>query len=112
MAGFADREAGAAGAAGGGGTLLLDTFQEPRVLAAAPARGELEGGTTVVVTGADFPGGKVGCKFGSIFVGGLVVNATHLECVTPAATEGTVGLRVGTPSTSGGYLASVDFKFI
>ena len=112
VAGFADREAGAAGAAGGGGTLLLDTFQEPRVLAAAPARGELEGGTTVVVTGADFPGGKVGCKFGSIFVGGLVVNATHLECVTPAATEGTVGLRVGTPSTGGGYLASVDFKFI
>ena len=64
------------------------------------------------MTGADFPGGKVGCKFGSIFVGGLVVNATHLECVTPAATEGTVGLRVGTPSTGGGYLASVDFKFI
>lgn len=72
---------------------------DPAVVTAAlsPASGTASGGTAVTVTGHDFTGATAVTLGGNACTSIVVVDDTHITCVTPAHASGVVAVTVTTP---------------
>ncbi|QDU68673.1 IPT/TIG domain-containing protein [Engelhardtia mirabilis] len=87
----------------------FQTTELPQVDVVFPPSGDVDGGTELILTGADFVSGA------QVTVGGAsatvtFVDASRLEVVTPAGGgAGTVSLQITNP---GGYAASSTFTYV
>ncbi len=93
--------------------LCLAGTPTPVVTAVSPASGPPAGGTSVTITGTTFTAATVvdfGVTSAASFV---VVNATTITAVTPAAAAGTVDVRVTTLNGgTSGIVPADQFTFI
>jgi hypothetical protein len=70
----------------------------PRIKKLSPKRGTAEGGTTIIITGANFEGATQ-VTFGGVEAASKVVNsATQITAVSPKHPAGLVDVRVTTPN--------------
>lgn len=73
----------------------------PTVTSLSPTTGSTAGGTAVTITGKDLTG-ATGVTFGGTAATSVVVvDDTHITCVTPAKTAGAVTVAVTTPAGTG-----------
>lgn len=80
----------------------------PAITSITPSGGTTAGGTAVTIVGRDFTGATV-VSFGALTATSIViVDDTHITCVTPAKTAGAKDVIVTTPAGSvtsvGGFL--------
>jgi hypothetical protein len=68
-----------------GKMLKFSYYNDPSILSLIPAYGSKQGGTTVVVQGANFKnlGSALKCLFGTVFVDATYINSTSIKCVAP-----------------------------
>jgi hypothetical protein len=91
------------GSGSGDGTLTLTIVgaSAPEVNSVSPSSGSTAGGTSVVITGANFTG-TTGVTFGGAAATSVsVVGSTSITCVTPARTAGPKDVVVTTGDGSG-----------
>ena len=77
------------------------TFIAPTVSSVSPASGPTLGGTSVVITGADFTGATAVTFGGTPATGFAVVSDTSITATTPAHSTGAVNVTVTNPDGSG-----------
>jgi hypothetical protein len=96
---------------GRGAWKLPVSVASPTVTKVSPAKGLVDGGTTVTITGTNFTGATT-VKFGSVNASSFTVKSeTTITAVSPAEAAGTVDVRVTTPAGTSA-VSSVDrFKF-
>jgi hypothetical protein len=82
------------------------TGPAPTVLAVAPNHGPQGGGTAVLVFGSGFVSGAAVTVGGVACTGVAYINATTLQCVTPAGTAGAKEVKVTNPNGQFGALAA------
>lgn len=81
------------------------TGPAPTVLAVSPNHGPQGGGTTVLVFGSNFVSGASVKIDGVVCTGVTFINATTLQCVTPAGTPGAKEVKVTNPNGQFGAMA-------
>ncbi|WP_376691262.1 IPT/TIG domain-containing protein [Wenzhouxiangella sp. EGI_FJ10409] len=82
----------------------------PSIASITPASGPEAGGTAVTITGSDFQSGATVDIGGSACAGVTFIDATELDCTTPAGT-GTADVVVTNPDTQSDTLAG-GFEYV
>ncbi|MDH2401900.1 IPT/TIG domain-containing protein, partial [Bradyrhizobium sp. SSUT18] len=87
----------------------------PSVTSISPTSGPTAGGTSVVITGANFTGttGAAGVKFGANNATSYVVNSnTQITAVAPAGSVGTVDVTVTTNGVTSATSAADHYTYV
>lgn len=84
----------------------------PEVTGLSPALGPPAGGTTIVITGADFTGATA-VDFGTTAASSFVVNSgTQITVTSPVGTAGGVDVTVVTPNGTSSVSAADQFTYL
>jgi hypothetical protein len=95
-----------------GSAAIAYTYQvAPTVTSLSPNIGTMAGGTAVTITGSDFVTGATVTIGGSVCTLPVFVNATTLQCTTPAHAAGAVSVVVKNTDNQTGTLAA-GFTFL